>query len=117
MEYGKERGNPEATLTNSTRFPKCPSAEVATDSLEVTSLVGSELVTNFEFNGTNYALSIRVDAADDLQEAILAIVSPFEIDPYVSVTFGTGTLNIEHRGALALSEATVDGSEEAFTRA
>jgi hypothetical protein len=116
MENGRFRGNPEASLTNSTRFNKCDDSAVCVDTLETGTTLTNEAVTLFVYEGVDYVVDLTVDDTDGIVAAILEIIAPFEIDPIVTADLTTGTLTVTHTGAGTLSSATVDGSAVALTR-
>jgi len=116
MENGRFRGNPEANLTNSTRFNKCDDSAVCVDTLETGETLADEAVTLFVYEGEDYVVDLTVDDTEGIVDAILEIIAPFEIDPIVTADLTDGTLTITHKGAGTLSSATVDDSAEEFTR-
>lgn len=60
---------------------------------------------------------VAVGSADDLRDALLRLISKYEVEPVVKVSLDGTTYSIEHVGSGTLGAIFLDGSSNALSRA
>jgi len=60
---------------------------------------------------------VSVGSADDLRDALLRLISKYEVLPVVKVTLDGSTYSIEHVGSGTLGAVFLDGSSNSLSRA